>query len=202
MTTTLLFLDIETSGLDSGSFPIEIAWCDVDGHGEAHLIRPTSGWTAWNTESEAMHGIARERLLAEGKPATAVARRAASALSSKRVLVLSDAPAFDQVWLDRLFAAGGNSRPVQLHSLWRVLRGSVTGMLRDVGAPGAALPDLLQYILEEAQRADAARGPIPHRALPDAQRNAAVWRHALSQTEELAERWRAAHVGGVREGRR
>lgn len=35
--------------------------------------------------------------------------------------------------------------------------------------------------------------------LPGAQRNATVWRHTLSQTEELAVRWRPAHVGDVQE---
>jgi hypothetical protein len=187
----LLFVDFEASSLEPGGFPIEIGWCAADGQGEAHLIRPAPGWIVWSAASQGIHGITRERLLAEGEPVEAVARRAASAFSPKRAVVLSDAPPFDQAWLDRLFIAGGIRMRVRLLSMWQVLRRVASHMLREAGVPDAAAPDLLRDIGEGARHADNARGPVVHRALADAQRNAAIWRDVIHRTEAAAARWRA-----------
>lgn len=54
-----IFLDIEASGLGSGSFPVEIAWVSEGGAEESHLIRPAPGWTQWSRRAEALHGITR-----------------------------------------------------------------------------------------------------------------------------------------------
>ena len=52
-----IFMDIEASSLDSGSFPIEIAWVDLSGHGEILSDQPSVqleglvrrvGEAAWN----------------------------------------------------------------------------------------------------------------------------------------------------------
>lgn len=69
----LVFADIETSGLQYLSYPIEIGWAWVEGtHVEARsiLIKPTQEWlswkTSWNEEAEQLHGISREQLLTTG----------------------------------------------------------------------------------------------------------------------------------------
>jgi hypothetical protein len=193
--TALLFVDFEASALEDGSFPIEIGWCSTDGRGEAHLIRPTADWTALSAASQAVHGISQEWLLAEGKPVEVVARRAVSAFSPKRAMVLSYAPPFDQFWLDKLFAAGAIRMRVRLLSLWQELRRAVVDALREAGVPDQSLRDLLREIAEGTRRADEARGPVPHRALPDAQRNAAAWSDVLHRTGEVAERWRGLNPG-------
>ena len=101
----LAFLDFEASSLGSGSFPIEVGWA-IDGEGaEAHLIRPAPGWTAWSVASERVHGIGRERLLAEGEPYGVVARRTAEVLGCRDVIVASDNAAFEQFWLEQLMKA-------------------------------------------------------------------------------------------------
>lgn len=70
----IVFLDIEASSLDSGSFPIEIAWVDVTGCGEAYLISPRFNWNGWSAASEKLHGISRSMLDIEGTPAITVSQ--------------------------------------------------------------------------------------------------------------------------------
>ena len=96
----LAFLDIEASGLHPGSFPIEVAWVLEDGVGEAHLIRPEPEWRLWDSNAEAMHGLSRDILAREGRPAAEVALRAAAALRGRHVY--SDAVGSDGSWLDQL----------------------------------------------------------------------------------------------------
>jgi hypothetical protein len=40
----IYFLDIEASSLDHDGFPIEVAWIDENGKGEAYFIRPADHW--------------------------------------------------------------------------------------------------------------------------------------------------------------
>ena len=189
----ILFVDFEASSLEPGGFPIEIGWCDAEGQGEAHLIRPAPGWTAWSATSQGIHGITPERLRAEGELVEVVARRTASAFSPKRALVLSDAPPFDQAWLDRLFIAGGIRMRGRLLGLWQALRRIAADTLREAGVPDAAAPGLLREVGEGVRRADAARGPVVHRALADARRSAALWRDVLCHADEAAAAWRRAN---------
>jgi hypothetical protein len=75
----LVFADIEASGLQFLSYPIEIGWAWAEKtHVEARsiLIRPTQEWlgwkTGWNEEAEKLHGISQEQLLTKGfEPADA-----------------------------------------------------------------------------------------------------------------------------------
>src|ERR1700761_5898645 len=93
------FLDIEASSLDSGSYPIEIAWIDKDGQGESHLIQPHWSWSGWSPASEAIHHITQD-MLRDATPAADVARRTQGVLMG--CIVISDEPAFDQYWLAML----------------------------------------------------------------------------------------------------
>jgi hypothetical protein len=189
--TGLLFFDVEASSLGKCSFPIEIGWCNVDGLGEAHLIRPNPDWTEWSPASERIHGISREQLAAEGEPVGLVARRAAAALANEGHAVLSDAVTYDQTWLDRLLAAGGSGVPIHLFDMWRTLGCRVVNTLSAAGVPDRFAPASLHAILMDAQRADKRRGQIPHRALPDAQRNALIWRDAMRCAGDVAAAWQA-----------
>lgn len=71
----LAFLDFEASSLGKQSFPIEVAWVFEDGAAEAHLIRPAPTWTDWDPQSEAIHHISRDTLIAECEPHDWVAQR-------------------------------------------------------------------------------------------------------------------------------
>lgn len=99
-TDAIAFLDVEASSLSHG-FPLEVAWCSADLlHGASYLVRPAPGWLdrfAWTREAEALHGLTRERVAAEGLPADEVADRLAADLAGR--LVRSDNPSFDGGWL-------------------------------------------------------------------------------------------------------
>lgn len=93
----IAFVDFEASSLNASSYPIEVGWIREDGSGEAYLIRPEADWTDWSCEAYELHGISREKLLAEGLTAACVARRVSSVLSEHDLF--SDAPAQDTYWL-------------------------------------------------------------------------------------------------------
>ena len=95
-----IFMDIEASSLDSGSFPIEIAWVDSSGHGESYLISPRFNWKGWSAASEKLHGISQSMLDSEGIPATTAAQLVYDTLHDR--LIYSDNAAFDAYWLGML----------------------------------------------------------------------------------------------------
>lgn len=110
-----LFLDIESSGLHEGSFPIELALSDDGLEVRSWLIRPHDDWRLedWSAQAELVHGISWERLRIEGKAVERVAAEVASACAGR--IVVSDAVGHDGLWIDRLFAAAGLGRLVSLH---------------------------------------------------------------------------------------
>jgi hypothetical protein len=103
-----VFLDFEASSLAKHSYPIEVGWVFEDGAAEDHLIRPAPGWTDWDPDAEAMHGISRERLQAEGAAHDVVARRMLEVLTPHVVYVT--APSWDGMWLSLLLRASGLPR--------------------------------------------------------------------------------------------
>jgi DNA polymerase-3 subunit epsilon len=100
----ILFFDTETNGLplsrnaltrDVNNWPriVQIAWelweISNDGHHrilqDSYIIRPDES-LPWNNESAAIHGITKERALAEGTPHSQVLAAFAAAASQARVL--------------------------------------------------------------------------------------------------------------------
>lgn len=63
-----VFGDIEASGLDEASYPIEIGWSLPDGRTRSFLIKPEPEWTHWDEAAEDLHGISREELEKSGLP--------------------------------------------------------------------------------------------------------------------------------------
>jgi hypothetical protein len=97
-------INIDSSGLGSDSWPVSVAWRVLDSGREGHiLIKPAPAWHGWEEAAEAIHGISRERLQREGVSPAEAAHRIAMALGGLEVH--SDAPALDQIWLDKIFAA-------------------------------------------------------------------------------------------------
>ena len=99
------FLDVEASSLTAVSWPVEIGIARVAGGvvtGDARLIRPSPDWPRddWSQESAEIYGIALDRLCGEGHDPADVARWLIGAVPGGAV---SDAPAFDASWIDRLF---------------------------------------------------------------------------------------------------
>ncbi len=183
-----VFLDFEASSLCKGGFPVEVAWVFETGEAESHLIRPAPDWTEWSAEAEAVHGIPRARLEAEGRPVAEVAQRAVEVLSGHRLY--ASAPSWDGKWLSRLLRGGGLPR----HALR--LRDTEEARAEAAGAALSALPRperdcMLASILEEVAGLAKAGTPA-HRALDDARREMALWEEARRRAERAALRVRPA----------
>lgn len=104
-----IFIDFEASSLSPASWPIEVGLAWLDGKrvvAESCLIRPRIEWPEddWNPESEAVHGIPRSDL-DNAESADEVAAWLLKTVAGQTLV--SDAPEFDQRWLDRLLGETG-----------------------------------------------------------------------------------------------
>ncbi len=102
--TNINIIDIEASGLEWESYPIEVA-VRVDGRLHNWLIKPLPQWTHWCETAEGLHGISREQLAREGEEPRAVAEALNSLLVPTNTLVYSDAARWDSDWLHTLYDA-------------------------------------------------------------------------------------------------
>ncbi len=151
----LLFLDFEASALDPESWPIEIgcAWSRAGRVSvRSTLIIPRRAWRrdVWSAEAAAMHGLTKQNL-ESGRPADLVA---ADTDAFADYLIVSDNPAWDQLWLDRL--REGRER-LEVRPLRRVATERLDGRELDAFALGLL------------------RTRAPHRAGGDAARLARAW---------------------------
>ena len=111
----ILFLDFEASSLTAGSWPVEIGYARIaDGRVvvEAALIAPEAAWSMddWSEASARLHGLSIEAVRC-GRPAAEIAARTDR---FRDFLVVSDNPAWDQWWLDRLRSG---RPPIVVHDL-------------------------------------------------------------------------------------
>jgi len=168
----LVFLDFEASSLAKTGYPIEVAWVFEDGRSETHLIRPAPQWTDWDADAEAIHGIGRAALGAEGTPHDTVAGRMIEVLSGHALR--ASAPSWDGKWLSALLRAAGLPRhALRLRDTEEAQRELVAERLAGV-VEGAALERCAADILERVRRA-ADRQTVRHRALEDAERERQNW---------------------------
>jgi DNA polymerase III epsilon subunit-like protein len=157
-----LWLDVEASGFGPDSYPIEVGWATFEGETESVLIKPAPGWAYWDTGAQAVHGIAPERLQAEGFAVDAVIARIAATTAGR--LVLSDNPDFDRWWLGRLFAEADIPVPFTIEDS--------ASFACAVGSRfGASDMDW-----ERAERLAGRQAPITHRAADDARHWAVLTR--------------------------
>ncbi|RUR38389.1 hypothetical protein [Vreelandella populi] len=147
----ITFIDVEASGLEPESYPIELGWADTLGNSDGFLVRPLDDWTHWDLVAESIHGIARDDLFQRGLGVVDAARRLNDMLGFETVFC--DALDSDLFWISRLFDAANIEPSFQLadfHQLHKLL--SKQHMLS------------LQHVLKDL--------PIPHRAQADAERYA------------------------------
>jgi len=179
----LAFLDFEASSLGKHGYPIEVAWVLAGGEEESHLIRPAPAWTDWSQEAQAIHGIPRERLMAEGKPVDEVARRMVAVLNGQALY--ATAPSWDGQWLS---TAGLPRHTLRLQDTDVAHRQAVVEVLQAADVPAHCHEGIFQEILAEARRRDDEAGPPTHRALADAQRELQLWHDVRRRAEEIAAR--------------
>ena len=154
----ILIIDIEASGLYSDSYPTEIAYGDPFSRNiESYLIQPTLLWQSlyWDPEAEKITGITKEKI-ANAAPAHYIAQLIAPILN-KADIVLSDAPEWDQRWLNMLFESGGVHITPQIESFHRFVKQinpSAEYRLLDNNLPvhraGADVQILMECLIEEA----------------------------------------------------
>ena len=167
----IVFLDFEASSLGKRSTPVEVGWVFETGEAESHLIRPAPDWTDWAEDAAAIHGLSRDRLLAEGTPHDVVARRMVERLTGHDLY--ATAPSWDGQWLSRLLRAAGLPRhALRLRDTDALYRATLNACLEQAGAPPETWPDRRDAVLDAARHATAASPPA-HRALDDARRELA-----------------------------
>lgn len=108
----LVFADIEASGLQYLSYPIEIGWAWAEErHVEARsiLIKPTEEWlgwkTGWNPRAEQAHGITLDELLQNGLEPAEACDRLNRELQQAEIAFDTGADAHDARWLSILYRA-------------------------------------------------------------------------------------------------
>jgi hypothetical protein len=150
MSTVLAIIEIASSGLGPDSYPIAIAWQVLRGGLEQHrLIRPLPSWRSWQREAEAAHGITRQRLVDDGRPADIVATDLSRDL--ERATIFSDALGLDQAWLDQLFAAAPGRRGLSLRRYAELFPGVAPRTLEDAIAR-VAVPASLDKLIGDLRR--------------------------------------------------
>jgi DNA polymerase III epsilon subunit-like protein len=168
----LVFLDFEASSLSKRSYPIEVGWVFEDGRSEAHLIRPALEWLDWDPQAQAIHGIDREELIANGTPHDIVANRMVEVLSGHDLL--ASAPSWDGKWLSTLLRAAGLPRhSLRLRDSDDAHRDCALAILRPA-LPPDRLEDAVAQVLALSELRAANEAPA-HRALADAEEERARW---------------------------
>ncbi len=101
------------------SYPIEVALVK-GGINKSWLIKPESNWTYWSVQAESLHGIKRETLLQEGIDAGIVVDEINAFLADEFV-VYSDAPQWDDDWINILYFAVGKTKSFYVHSVYELM---------------------------------------------------------------------------------
>lgn len=161
----IAFLDFEGASLYADSFPIEIGWCGVDASKPCSLlIQIHESWRkrTWSPDAQDVHKISPEMLAARGAPAAEVWAVAKAWLGRARVF--SDAPSWEQHWLNELATAAGERCAIRVSAV-EELWGSIARQRR-------MEPNKLLALIGQARQTFKA----PHRAGPDAARLSRITR--------------------------
>jgi len=165
------FLDCEASSLRCDSYPIEVAWSLEDGSIESHVLNPELivGWDDWDASSERIHGLGRGYLSENGENPQLVAQRMSAVLVGKTLY--SDAKAYDEFWVQRLYAAAGLEMAFTVDCLYK-------GLLIDV-LPRYVLNDPAE-LNQLAEKVRAQIGGREHRAAWDVEYLQKLYQLALT----------------------
>ena len=156
-------IDVEASGLDNDSYPIEIAiW--IGGAMHSWLIQPEPEWTHWDEVAEGLHGISREQLRREGKPVHLVADELNRLCAG--ATLYSDAPAWDGEWVRTLFRATLVAQELSIEDICERL-------------PGQSWVRFMRKLEEFKQDATRTR----HRAAADVQMMLEAYRYATEAAD-------------------
>ncbi len=114
-----IIIDIEASGFDPLSYPIEVGLVLENGTRYSTLVKPVTEWQHWDSSAERLHHIQRETLQQYGKPVMEVALKLNQLLDGKTIY--SDGWVVDKPWLDNLFFRAGIDRSFFISPLEMIL---------------------------------------------------------------------------------
>lgn len=114
-----IVVDVEASGFDSRSYPIEVGVAFESTDRYCKIIRPVESWTHWDEEAERLHGISRAVLQSDGSAVRTVAAELNEMLAGKTVY--SDAWVVDQPWLITLYEHASLSMNFRISPLEAIL---------------------------------------------------------------------------------
>lgn len=163
------FLDFEASSASlEHSYPIEVAWNDLDGEIYSTLINPDDchTWTDWNPRSAILHGLSRQQLSLYGILPEAVITQLTPVL--RQNLVYTDAPKYDNFWLSRLYKTEHRSPPSVLQDIQPLLRSQLHTSISD--------PQECEQLLTHLHYLAGANTERRHRAKWDVQYLINLWR--------------------------
>jgi hypothetical protein len=164
--SSLLFVDLEASGLSDTSYPTEFGICGLDLKPTSFLIKPRPEWenAEWSPIAQLMTGIGKDLLQAEGIDADLAGERIEEAMAGRPVA--SDNTEEDSFWLQRL-------KPMWMHEGLRTIKefekNAVYDLSRQMGG------EAFDRLIRKARKLY----PHPHRAGPDAMRMAAMFRFLI-----------------------
>jgi hypothetical protein len=156
---SIVFLDFEASGLLGPTWPVEVGYASSCGCEDAFLLARQQEWSlaGWDRNAAQLHGISLDDLDERGLAPEAALGRLDRALEDK--IVVSDAPDFDNFWLDRIAEAAGRPAGFRIADWESVL-------------PSAQSREERAALIHSAR----ARERQIHRAGADARVMRAVWR--------------------------
>jgi len=117
---TPIILDIEASGFGSLSYPIEIGIALSNGNRYCTLIAPPPAWVHWDSAAEALHGLSRETLIANGKTPEEVCQSLNALLKGETLY--TDGWTVDYPWIRTLFHAGREEIGFSVSALEMILK--------------------------------------------------------------------------------
>jgi len=131
----ITIIDFEASGLESDSYPIQVAW-NMGDKVHSHFINPdfVPAWQGWSMASEDVHGLSREFLRTHGEHPHDVANCMQKSMG--KGLIYSDAVGFDENWCNRLFAETSIERSFKFHDFWGELGKYAPSGIRGSGVYG------------------------------------------------------------------
>jgi hypothetical protein len=120
----LIFADIEASGLQFLSYPVEIGWAWVERsriESRSILIKPSEEWlswkTGWNPDAERLHGISLEQLYSEGIEVSKACEILNREWHGAEIAFDTGSDAHDSRWLSVLYRAAPNEPSFGLSDL-------------------------------------------------------------------------------------
>lgn len=156
------FLDIESSGLDEESYPIEVGFTLGD-KSYSYLIKRPPEWSFWDEISElCYHNISQEDLAEKGLDPLVVVSLMNEQLSGQ--VLYTDSYAFDEFWLRKLYAYVNVEMSFKLVDFKK--------LTADYGISDYSFFELKEEMNDEE---------LSHRAAYDAQLNKDVLRKLIDQ---------------------